>query len=178
MLSIVAAPQRSRLNDRWFLVHSKPKSEAKAEFHLRSQGFTTFLPRFLKTVRHARQLKTVKAPLFPRYLFVSLCLESGPWLSICSTVGVSYLVSNRNGRPIPVPIGVVELLLARSNADLVQLDLDLVRGQRIRVLSGPFADLVGTLDWLDENGRVRVLLDLMANALPISMHRAAIAPAA
>ncbi len=74
-------------NERWFLAHTQPKSELKAGLHLGAQGFRTYLPQIEKTVRHARQLRTVQAPLFPRYLFVILDLDRDRWLSVRSTVG-------------------------------------------------------------------------------------------
>jgi transcription antitermination factor NusG len=45
-------------------------------------------------------------------------------------------------------------------------------------VSGPFANLVGTLDRLDAAGRTRVLLDIMGKAVPVAIHRLALAPAA
>ena len=136
-------------SERWYLVHALPKGERKAVFHLGAQGFKTFLPQFRKTVRHARQLKTVAAPLFPRYLFIRLNLERDRWLSVRSTVGVSTLITCM-GMPAPIPPGV----------------------------SGPFADFVGTLARLDDAGRVRVLLELMGTTVPVSIHRSVLLPAA
>src|SRR3954453_18768639 len=69
-------------NARWYLVHTQPKSERKAQWHLAAQGFSIFLPQFHKTIRHARQLRTVKAPVFPRYLFITLDLGRDRWLSV------------------------------------------------------------------------------------------------
>ena len=92
-------------NERWFLAHTQPKSEQRAELHLGAQGFRTYLPVIEKTVRHARKLKTVQAPLFPRYLFVILDLERDRWLCVRSTIGVSRLVTTQDGRPVPVPRG-------------------------------------------------------------------------
>jgi transcription elongation factor/antiterminator RfaH len=163
--------------ERWFLVHSLPKKERQAEFHLRAQGFRTHLPQIQKTVRHARQLKTVRAPLFPRYLFIILNPSRDPWLSVRSTVGVSHLVSC-DGRPIPVPAGVVESLIDHEEDGLALLGSGLAKGQSVRVMIGPFANFVGTLDKLDENGRVRILLEMMGTAIPIALHRSALAPAA
>jgi transcription elongation factor/antiterminator RfaH len=165
-------------NERWFLAHTLPNSEWKAELHLGAQGFRTFQPKIRKTIRHARQLKTVRAPLFPRYLFVILNLERDRWLSVRSTVGVSSLFSSRDGRPVAVPIGIVESLIERSDDSLTRLDNDLVEGQQVRVLTGPFADFIGTLDRLNAAGRVRVLLQLMGTAVPVTLHRSALAPAA
>jgi transcriptional antiterminator RfaH len=165
-------------NERWFVAHTLPKSERRAELHLGAQGFRSYLPRIEKTVRHARQLKTVRSPLFPRYLFVILDLERDRWLSVRSTFGVSHLIVCGDGRPVPVPVGVVELMIERSEANLIRLDCDLVKGQQVRILSGPFADLVATLERLDAAGRVQVLLEMMGTAVPVTLHRSALAPAA
>ena len=66
----VSIPHELAQGARWYLVHTRPNSERKAELNLQAQGFATFLPQIEKTIRHARRLKTVRRPLFPRYLFV------------------------------------------------------------------------------------------------------------
>jgi transcription elongation factor/antiterminator RfaH len=171
------SPRLLEGKERWFLAHTRPRSELKAEFHLRAQGFTTYLPQFRRTIRHARQLRTILAPLFPRYLFLILDLERDRWLSVRSTIGVSSLV-DCDGRPLPVPIGIVESLIARSNGNVTAFDACLVEGQSVRILSGPFADFVGTLERLDDAGRVRVLLEMMGTQVPVALHRSALSPAA
>jgi transcription elongation factor/antiterminator RfaH len=168
-----ASSKPIELNDkeRWYLVHSLPRSEFRAHFHLESQGFRPYVPQILKTTRHARQVKTVRAPFFPRYLFVALDLERERWLSIRSTFGVSSLVTC-DDRPIPVPTGIVEALLAQTDAaNLARLDDGLRAGQQITVQSGPFANVIGTLERLDDNGRVRVLLQVMGGVVPVSIDR-------
>jgi transcription elongation factor/antiterminator RfaH len=163
--------------ERWFLAHTLPKGERRAEMHLRAQGFRTYLPQIKKTVRHARQFRTAQAPLFPRYMFLILDLSRDRWLSVRSTVGVASLFTCQ-GLPVPVPEGVVEALIAHSDEGLTILDVGLAKGQPVRILSGPFANLVGTLDRLDSAGRTRVLLDIMGTAVPVAIHRAALSPAA
>ena len=165
-------------NERWFLAHTQPKSEWKAELHLGAQRFRTFLPQIQKTVRHARQLRTVRTPLFPRYLFVILDLQRDRWLSVRSTIGVSRLITHQDGRPVPVPVGIVESLIEQSDDNLARLDSGLVKGQHVRILSGAFADLVGTLERLDGAGRVQVLLEMMGTTVPVTLHRSVLSPAA
>ena len=165
-------------NERWFLVHTQPNGERKAELHLGAQGFRAYLPQIQKTIRHARQLRTVRAPLFPRYMFLILDPDRDRWLSVRSTVGVSSLFTCED-RPVPVPKGVVEALIAHTDeANLTRFDAALTTGQTVRILSGPFADLVGTLERLDGAGRVRVLLTMMGTAVPVTLHRSALLPAA
>ena len=120
----------------------------------------------------------MQAPLFPSYLFVILDLERDRWLSVRSTIGVSRLFTMQDGRPVPVPSGIVESLIGRSDGELTRLDAGLVAGQQVRILSGPFADFVGTLERLDGAGRVKVLLEMMGTAVPVSLHRSVLSPAA
>src|SRR5712672_2759104 len=173
--SILLASAR---RDRWYLAHIRPNSERKAEFHLNAQGFVTFLPQITKTIRHARRLATVRRPLFPGYLFVRFDVTQDQWLSVNGTIGVARLVM-QDGRPAAVPIGIVENLLAHSDGDgVTRLDIQLTEGQRVRIVSGPFVDFTGTLARLEERRRVEVLLEMMGTAVPVSIDRRALAPAA
>ena len=106
-----------------------------------------------------------------------LDLERDRWLAVRSTVGVSRLFT-QDGRPVSVPVGVVESLMGRSNGGLTRLDYGVSEGQRVRILSGPFADFVGRLEQMDEPGRVKVLLEMMGTAVPVTVDRSALAPAA
>ena len=79
---------------------------------------------------------------------------------------------------MPVQQGVVESLLACSGADgNLALADRLAVGEPVRVLSGPFADMVGTLARLDGGGRVQVLLRLMGGEVAVSLARDALMPA-
>src|SRR5262245_50327038 len=91
----------------WYVVHTHSHKEAQAELHLRRQGFTIYLPRYLRSRRHARKSEVVERPLFPRYLFVTLDLARDRWRSIQSTLGVSQLVLAGEA-PLAVPMGIVE----------------------------------------------------------------------
>jgi transcriptional antiterminator RfaH len=162
--------------ERWYLVITGPREEQRARQNLVQQNFRPFLPQVTKTVRHARQLRTVTAPLFPRYMFVPLNLERDRWLSIRSTYGVSTLFM-AGGRPAAVPQGVVESLAACADErQVTRLDLDLREGDAVKFVSGPFADLPGTLERLDDNGRVRVLLDIMGKATRVTVERSSLMP--
>jgi transcriptional antiterminator RfaH len=159
---------------RWYVAQTLARREAGAMGQLRAQGFHVFLPQLYKTVRHARKLRTVKAPVFPGYLFVALDLQRDRWRSINGTIGVSRLVMGRDF-PAPVPAGVVETFLDHlDDAGMCRMDGDLQRGQAVRVISGPLADAIGRLVDLDGNGRVRVLLEIMGGQVVTNLARSAL----
>jgi transcriptional antiterminator RfaH len=163
--------QRLVPGQRWYVAQTLAKREIGALGQLRAQGFHVFLPQLYKTVRHARKMRTVKAAVFPGYLFVALDLQRDRWRSVNGTIGVSRLVMGRD-LPAPVPHGVVETFLDHLDENgLCRLDRDLQRGQAVRVIAGPLADAIGRLIDLDGNGRVRVLLEIMGGQVVTNLAR-------
>jgi transcription elongation factor/antiterminator RfaH len=158
-------------------VHVQPYAEDRAIDNLARQSFTTFCPRVRKTVRHARKLAHILAPMFPNYLFVRLDVLRDHWRSINGTRGVVRLLT-QGDTPIPVPAGIVEGLKVRVDwENVVDFTPALQAGDTVRISGGPFAELIGTLEYLDEAGRVCVLLDLMGRAVSVVMRTHMVAPA-
>lgn len=164
---------------RWFVVHTRPNAETRALDNLRRQGFETFLPRHKRRRAHARRVDVVERPLFPRYLFVAFDLVGAPWRSILGTFGVSDLI-RRGDVPTPVPEGVVEALRAGVDAaafDELEPAARMRAGDAVRVLAGPFADLIGRFQALADTDRVVVLFDLLGREVRATLSTRAVAAA-
>ncbi|MFA6266100.1 MAG: transcriptional activator RfaH [Pseudolabrys sp.] len=154
---------------RWYVAQTQPNAENKAVAHLNRQGFSTYLPRYLKRRRHARRVDNVPAPLFPRYLFVGIDTSAQRWRSIYSTVGVSRLVGSGDA-PTAVPDEIVAMLKEREDeSGLIKLDLrpSFRAGDKIRVLDGVFFDCLGLYDGMADRDRVTILLDLLGRKVRV-----------
>jgi transcription antitermination factor NusG len=152
--------------------------ENRAQLNLHRLGFRSFVPRLRRTVRHARKLQDTLKPLFPGYIFLVIDLSKQRWRSVNGTFGVASLIMGAD-QPRAVPTGVVEALVASCESQgLVRFDDGLEIGQKVRILSGPFAETLCRLAQLDDRGRVRVLLEIMGMEVAAYLDRAAIAPAA
>ncbi|MER8386466.1 transcription antiterminator NusG [Mesorhizobium sp. M1380] len=154
---------------RWYAASVFPGKEHVAERHLRIQGFQPFVPRCEKTVRHARRLETRVAAYFPGYMFIALDVALQRWRSINGTFGVRSLVM-QGDRPLPVPSGLVERFIALTGRHgLLDFSGGLAAGASVRILSGPFAEMIGRLDRLDPAGRARVLVAIMNGEIPVDL---------
>ncbi|MEN3977229.1 transcriptional activator RfaH [Emcibacter sp. SYSU 3D8] len=142
---------------RWYVAQTLPRKEALALANLTNQNFTTFCPRIRCTRRHARKFYTVKEPLFPGYLFVSIDTGDQPWRSINGTRGVVRLLTDAAG-PVPLHHHLIDELMATATGDALA---DLAPGQEVKLRTGPFADFIGRVVSLSANHRAKVLLHLM-----------------
>jgi transcriptional antiterminator RfaH len=167
------------MSARWYVVQTHGHAETKALAHLARQGFTAYLPRYLKRRRHARQIETVAAPLFPRYLFVTVDIMCQRWRSIHATIGVSRLVCNGDN-PVPVADDVIETFRAREDEQgfiTLQQRPRFALGEKVRVLDGVFADCLGLFDGMKDSDRVAVLLDLLGRKVRLVLDDFSVAAA-
>jgi transcriptional antiterminator RfaH len=161
------------------VVQTQPHAENKATAHLERQGYSVYLPRYLKRRSHARKIEIVPAPLFPGYLFVTVDMFAQRWRSIQSTIGVSRLVCNGQ-EPAVLPAAVINELQERhDDAGFVQLDLrsTFKPGDKIRVVDGAFTTCFGLYQGMADRERVAVLLDLLGRKVRVVLDGDAIAAA-
>lgn len=163
----------------WLVVHTHPRAEEKALANLCRQGFEVYLPRHVKRRRHARKTDFVRAPLFPRYLFVSLDRLYEQWRPILSTIGVCNLV-RQGDRPVTAAGGLIEELKARERQGDFDHEAQIRKikpGDPVRITAGPFADIVGQFCGVATEQRVYVLLDLLGRVVKAQLPNRAVDPA-
>jgi transcriptional antiterminator RfaH len=160
----------------WYVVQTHPHVEAKAALHLERQGYSIYLPRYLKRRRHARRTEIIHAPLFPSYLFVMIDMLSQRWRPIHSTIGVSRLIC-RGDEPAVLPDAIIDELQRRHNeAGCVQLDFrpKFTPGENIRIVEGAFTGCFGLYDGMADRERVAILLDLLGRKVRVVLEGDAI----
>ena len=153
----------------WYVVQTQGNAGVKAAANLERQGFSIYFPRYMKRRSHARKVETVPRPLFPRYLFVGIDVESQRWRAVQSTLGVSHLVCVGD-RPAVVEHGVIDALKSREDeAGFITL----VRraafspGDTVRIVDGAFVDSLALVENASDHHRVAVLLNLLGRKVRV-----------
>lgn len=163
-------------NAPWYVAKTHPSAENKALFHLKRQGFETYLPRYLRRISHARRISWQPRPLFPTYLFVTTSTTQQRWRAINSTVGIAHVICDDRG-PIPVPPGIVDDI--RNSEDergliLTGRRVPFEKGAEVQIMAGAFADHIGRFECTTDDERVVILLDLMGRQVRAQVHMDAI----
>ena len=154
-------PKISKL---WAILQFKPNAYKLAERNLNQQGFETFLPFEEVTKYKNEQFISTQRPLFPGYMFVAFERKNTPWFRIHSTYGVSKLLT-LNSEPYLVPNTLITDIMARCNqAGVLLPQKQFSKDDSVCLVSGPFDNFLATVESIDENQRVWVLIDLMGQA--------------
>lgn len=153
----------------WLLAQVKPGGHDLAARNLERQRFVPFMPRRMQRVTAGRKKVDRPRPLFPGYVFVG-AFEAAPWRAIHGTYGISRLVTRGGGVPQPVPKALIDELRGRCGPDgLLLPPRQLAPGDAVRVVSGPFAELVARVERMTEAERVAVLVEMMGQAVRVEL---------
>jgi transcriptional antiterminator RfaH len=161
---------RSQSMLRWYLIYTKPSSEALALKNLARQRYDAYMPRVLQTVRRAGGRHEQVRPLFPRYLFLRLNEGQQALGPVASTVGVAGIV-RFGSRYTVVPDQVICDLQARADPvtglHRLSCEAKLKPGAAVRIWLGPFDGLEGVFEREAGVDRVVVLLRLLGQTAPV-----------
>ena len=145
----------------WYFIQFKRNSHRIAERNLNQQGFETFLPLQDLTGKRGSKFLTSIKPLFPGYMFVSVNSDGPQWHKINNTIGVSRLMC-QDGVPKRVPSEVVSGLISRCDSfGRLISPAALKCGDSVKFQSGVLANFIATVETIDSNRRIWVLMDIM-----------------
>jgi transcriptional antiterminator RfaH len=144
----------------WCVAQLVPQREALAVHFLALAGYELFAPRLKQQqISHGRKIITTPL-LFPGYVF--LWVTAG-WWSARWSPGVVRLILDGT-EPAKVPLTVITELRKRAGEDgLIDLPKApaLRRGDRVRILRGPFTGHLAIFADMKPRERVEILLQLL-----------------
>lgn len=150
----------------WYAIKTRSRHEKIAETALEGRGFEVFLPLY-KTLRiWSDRRRELLVPLFSGYLFVKCEMNSSIKTQILnSSKGVVSIIGFR-GKSIPVPdreIESIKLLLQKN--DKVTPIARIVKGKKVRIISGPLKGVEGIFKELKGKRKIICLIELLGRSV-------------
>ncbi|MCL4359967.1 transcription termination/antitermination protein NusG [Patescibacteria group bacterium] len=163
---------------KWYVVHTYSGHENKVATNLRQrietmklegQIFDIVVPtRNIVTVRHGKK-EELKEKIFPGYILVKMILNDQTWLAVRTTQGVTAFVGAGN-KPTPISEKEVATILKFMALEAPKYKATFTVGEAVKIVDGPFADFLGTIDNIDETkGKVKVLVSIFGRETPVEL---------
>lgn len=149
----------SESQPRWYLVQCKARQDERAQEHLDRQGFECYRPVYEKECIRRRRKHSVRAALFPGYLFIRLDCIHDNWLPIRSTRGVIQVV-RFNDYPLPVGDAIVDQIRRRIEGQPIR-EPYLKLGERVVIADGAFSGMEAIFVASAGEERVMLLLNIL-----------------
>jgi len=162
----------------WYIIHCYSGYEHKVQHNLEqrieSMGMQDFIYQVVVPTVEEIELRdgkrrTVERCLYPGYLMVQMKLTDDSWYVVRNTPGVTGFVGMGN-RPTPLRPEAVQRILRRMESTAPEVRATFRRGQKVRIVEGPFADFIGVVDDIDEERtKVRVLVSFFGRETPVEL---------
>ncbi|MEK7573524.1 MAG: transcription termination/antitermination protein NusG [Patescibacteria group bacterium] len=178
--SVIKEPVKSDVpaSAKWFIVHTYSGHEDRVTKTLRqriqSLGFEDRIFDIIVPKRNTIKVsggkkESVKEKIFPGYIIIRMILDNESWLLVRTTQGVTSFIGTGN-KPTPISEKEVEAIQKFMNLEEPLYKTAFVKGEAIKIVDGPFADFLGTIDEIDEaKGRLKVLVSIFGRETPVEL---------
>ena len=116
--------------------------------------------------------KEKKKKMFPGYVLVEMVMSDEAWYVVRNTPGVTGFIgsSGKGAKPTPLLPQEIDRILANMGMSRMDLESEMVVGDKVNIVDGPFKGMMGTVDTIDlENSRLNVLIDLFGQETPVEV---------
>jgi len=159
-------------NKEWYVVNTYAGHENRVKENLERRMETMGLQDYLFRVvvaeeteieyKNGKEVEKVKN-LFSGYVFVEMIMTDEAWYIVRNTPGVTGFIGSSGGgaKPFPVAEDEMESILRRLGMSERRVNVDFAIGDRVKILSGAFSGVEGTVEELDNDTQTAVVLTIL-----------------
>jgi transcriptional antiterminator NusG len=162
------------LDDRqWYVIHCYSGYENKVKYNLeqriesmnmQDRIFQVVVPTEEEIEVRDGKRRTVERRVFPGYVLVQMVMNEESWYVVRNTPGVTQIINT------PLRPEEMQSILKRMEAGAPKIKVTFKPGQKVRIIDGPFADFIGSVDEVNmEKGKVRVLVSFFGRETPVEL---------
>jgi transcriptional antiterminator NusG len=163
---------------KWYVIHTysgyENKVKTNLEHRIESMGaqeqiFQVIIPTEDEIEIRDGQRRTVQKKVFPGYVLVQMVLSDHSWHVVRNTPGVTGFVGS-GSKPTPLMDQEVKQILKAMRREAPKIKVSFSRGEKVKVVDGPFTDFIGVVDDINlEKGKVRVLVSFFGRETPVEL---------
>ena len=133
----------------WFAAKTKQKGEFKALNFFNSLGINCYVPSYVTKRVWSDRIKKVTVPAISGYVFFELAKIDFRLINL--NPFTKDIVRGINGLPAIIKNEEITTLKNYFDGKLIDFDVNLVKGQRVKINTGPFIFKKGTINKMSCN---------------------------
>ncbi len=163
---------------RWYIVHTYSGHENKVKVNLEKRIeymnmgekiFRVEVPQKTVTQIKGGKKQEKEEKIFPGYVLVEMIMDEDSWYVVRHTAGVTKFVGSAK-RPIPARDSEIKKIINRSSSQSQKIELDVKAGDKVRIISGPFADFIADiLEVYPDKSKLRANVSIFGRETPVEL---------
>jgi len=131
--------------------------------------FNVLVPKEKKIKIKGGKREVYEEKIYPGYVLVEMIVSDDSWYVVRNTPNVTGFIG---AGVIPTPLSKEEVdgLLKRMGVEEPKYKIEIVVGDNVKIMDGPFKDMDGRIAEVDEErGRVKVLVNMFGRETPVEL---------
>ena len=169
------------MEKQWYVVNTysghenkvKEKLEMRAEsMDMKDYIFRVVIPEQKVIEEKDGQTKEKVKKMFPGYVLVEMVMSDEAWFVVRNTPGVTGFIgsSGKGAKPTPLQPYEVDNILKNMGISRLDVDKELEVGTKVKIISGAFAGMYGTISTLDlPNQKLELNVDLFGQETAVEV---------
>ena len=172
------AKQAKKNQKRWYIVHTYSGHENKVKVNLEKRIeymnmgekiFRIEVPQKTVTQMKGGKKQEREEKIFPGYVLVEMIMDEDSWYVVRHTAGVTKFVGSAK-RPIPAKESEIKKIINRSTSTTQKIELDVKAGEKVRIISGPFADFIADIiEVYPDKSKLRANVSIFGRETPVDL---------
>lgn len=107
--------------------------------------------------------------IYPGYVLVDMIVTDDSWYVVRNTPRVTGFVG-AGVKPVPLDKTELDILFKKMGAETPKHQIDLIDGDLVKIVDGPFKDFEGKVNAVDnERGKVKVLVSMFGRETAVEL---------
>ena len=176
--TVQAEKEAKKNQKRWYIVHTYSGYENKVKVNLEKRIeymnmgdkiFRIEVPQKTVTQMKAGKKQEKEEKIFPGYVLVEMIMDEDSWYVVRHTSGVTKFVGSVK-KPIPVKESEIKRILHRTSSQVEKVELDVKPGDKVRIISGPFADFdADIIEVYPDKSKLRANVSIFGRETPVEL---------
>jgi transcriptional antiterminator NusG len=115
--------------------------------------------------------RRIKKKFFPGYVLINMIMNDNTWHLVQGTDKVTGFVGGTKDKPAAISDEEAAYMLgqAKDGPQKTRTTIDVSQGDSVRVIEGPFKTFIGTVEAVNERGKIRVNVSIFGRATPVDL---------
>lgn len=115
--------------------------------------------------------RTIKKKFFPGYVLMKMIMNDSTWHLVKDTDKVSGFVGGTPTNPQPISDDEAAYMTNKSDEGIrkTRTSVSFSEGETVKVIEGPFASFVGTVEAVNDKGKVKVNVSIFGRPTPVEL---------
>jgi transcriptional antiterminator NusG len=165
---------------KWFIAKAQTGQENKVTKSLKERIVNHKMTEFFSDILVPEETvvttangkkKTIKKKFFPGYVLIKMIMNDKTWHLVKSTDKITGFIGGTLDKPAPITNEEAAYMTSQMEEGFKKprTSINFAEGESVKVIEGPFTNFIGTIEAVNEKGKIKINVSIFGRPTPVEL---------